>query len=199
MALTTNYSWDKPVPGGDVGAWGTKLNTLFDAVDATVKLRQTEAATAQTAADLAKTENLTFPPIAGGDGIGTLPAASYQQTPPHGKTLFASGASDVDLLLPIRGLAVGMRITGFTSFGQLATGVNSPTVALISYSKAAGLTVISAGHALAAGLAQRTTSGLTHDVVADTLYFFRVRMSGAGSPTGTDEIQWVQPVVIRFP
>jgi len=33
MALTTNYGWTKPDVGGSTGAWGSILNTLFDAVD----------------------------------------------------------------------------------------------------------------------------------------------------------------------
>lgn len=37
MALTTNFGWDKPTVGGDSGAWGTKLNTLADDVDADLK------------------------------------------------------------------------------------------------------------------------------------------------------------------
>lgn len=34
MAVTTNYGWTIPTVGGDSGAWGTILNTLFNAIDA---------------------------------------------------------------------------------------------------------------------------------------------------------------------
>lgn len=37
MATTTNYGWTKPTVGGDNGAWGTILNSLFDAVDSALK------------------------------------------------------------------------------------------------------------------------------------------------------------------
>lgn len=37
MAVTANYGWTKPTPGGDNSVWGGILNTLFDAVDSTVK------------------------------------------------------------------------------------------------------------------------------------------------------------------
>jgi len=33
MATTTNYGWTKPDVNGSTGAWGSILNTLFDAVD----------------------------------------------------------------------------------------------------------------------------------------------------------------------
>jgi hypothetical protein len=35
---TTNYGWVTPVVGGSNNAWGTILNALFDAVDASVKV-----------------------------------------------------------------------------------------------------------------------------------------------------------------
>lgn len=37
MATTPNYGWEIPTVGGDSGAWGTKLNTLFNAADAALK------------------------------------------------------------------------------------------------------------------------------------------------------------------
>lgn len=37
MAVTTNYGWTKPTVGGDNSVWGGILNTLFDAVDSSLK------------------------------------------------------------------------------------------------------------------------------------------------------------------
>jgi hypothetical protein len=43
MANTLNYGWTKPTVGGDTNAWGTELNTLFDAADASLKTINNEA------------------------------------------------------------------------------------------------------------------------------------------------------------
>ena len=43
MADTVNFSWTKPTVGGDSGAWGTILNTLFDDQDTDVDLIKTTA------------------------------------------------------------------------------------------------------------------------------------------------------------
>lgn len=40
MADTANYGWTKATVGGDSGSWGTKLNTLFDDIDADLKAVQ---------------------------------------------------------------------------------------------------------------------------------------------------------------
>lgn len=37
MALTTNYSYDKPTVNGSDGTWGTSLNSNWDAIDADLK------------------------------------------------------------------------------------------------------------------------------------------------------------------
>lgn len=34
---TTNFGWDVPTVGGDSGAWGTILNTLFNDIDTDLK------------------------------------------------------------------------------------------------------------------------------------------------------------------
>lgn len=49
---TTNFGWDVPTVGGSNNAWGTILNTAFDAVDADLKAVKTasDAATTNVAA-----------------------------------------------------------------------------------------------------------------------------------------------------
>lgn len=55
---TTNFSWDPPDVGGDVGNWGTVLNTLIDDIDDDLN-------TVKTTADAAL-------PVAGGTMTGVL-------------------------------------------------------------------------------------------------------------------------------
>lgn len=43
MSDTTNFGWTKATVGGDSGAWGTVLNTLFDDIDTDLKTVQNEA------------------------------------------------------------------------------------------------------------------------------------------------------------
>lgn len=40
---TTNYGWNPPDVGGNVGAWGAVLNTLIDAIDTDLKAVEDEA------------------------------------------------------------------------------------------------------------------------------------------------------------
>lgn len=58
MADTTNYGWTKPTVGGDTGAWGGILNTLFDDADGDLKAVDDVAAAAL--------------PVAGGTMTGPL-------------------------------------------------------------------------------------------------------------------------------
>ncbi len=46
MATTTNYSWTKPTVLGDLGAWGTELNTTLDGIDTQMKTTDNKAAAA---------------------------------------------------------------------------------------------------------------------------------------------------------
>lgn len=54
MAVTDNYSWQKPTVGGDSGTWGTTLNTDLDAIDSDLKDVSDAADAAQTDADAAQ-------------------------------------------------------------------------------------------------------------------------------------------------
>lgn len=46
MADTAHYGWTKPTVAGSTGAWGTILNTLFDAVDSALYAVDTVASAA---------------------------------------------------------------------------------------------------------------------------------------------------------
>lgn len=191
MAVTTNYSWAKPTPDGSSGTWDTILNTAIDDIDVDVKAAETKA-------DVALAENLSFPLLS----AGIWAAVSRDTTldtflrDPAGIT-YTSGSTGQthDLYIPITGLKPGMRITGFKSRGVAPTGTTL-VVSLSYYNTSSVATVVSAGHSHSVADTTLTLSGLTHDVVADRGYFFKAviaRVSGSNAPT----VHWVQPVVSR--
>jgi len=65
MALTTNFSWDKPDVGGEQGAWGGILNLLIDAIDTELNTTNTNVTAATATADAAL-------PVAAGVMTGRL-------------------------------------------------------------------------------------------------------------------------------
>lgn len=102
MADTSNFLWSKPTVGGDGGAWGTKLNTLFDAID-------TDLNTVKTTADAAL-------PKAGGTMTGRVKQFTESYTTVSlGSSL--SGATAVDLSLGnfFYGTATGNITLSFTN------------------------------------------------------------------------------------
>jgi hypothetical protein len=78
---TTNFGWTPPVVLGDTGAWATKLNAVFDAIDAALKSVQNTASAA-----LAK---------AGGAMTGRLDAKTATMSRVDLGAI--SGAQDLDL------------------------------------------------------------------------------------------------------
>lgn len=203
MALTTNYSWDKPTVGGDVGAWGTKLNTLFDGVDTQVKNRQTEAAAALAAAGVADAKAV----VADGKAVvaeaETLAMANRfrkgAEAVVHGgcfasgavNTLFpsssgtlgflasgASGAAAFAAVWHLPELVIGMRITAF----QTRTLISGGGDWTITYSltrrddTTQGNVSVLASHVIStAGSDQTgTSSGLSIDVAAGKVYSIEV-------------------------
>jgi len=66
MAITQYYEWIKPTVGGDPGAWGAILNTLFDGVDSDLN-------DVEVVADAAL-------PVAGGTMTGNLKLLTQEHT-----------------------------------------------------------------------------------------------------------------------
>jgi hypothetical protein len=144
-------------------------------------------------ADDALAENLDFPLYclpqvavfqgAVADDIGTRSITGIQLNDP----------GSVGYSVPITGLKVGMRITGFKSRAQAPAGT-TVTVEL-DYNDSAGGNVAVGSHSHGAAMAIVTKSGLSHDVVANRQYFFIVLMDRGVS--GVPIAQWVQPIVER--
>lgn len=65
MADTANYGWTKPTVGGDGGAWGGILNTLFDDIDADLNTLAATVSSVSTVASAAL-------PKAGGEMTGEI-------------------------------------------------------------------------------------------------------------------------------
>lgn len=201
MATTTNYGWDKPTNLGDVGAWGTKLNTLFDDADADVKAVEVKA-------DKALAENLSLPlqlPLgfanaqANSDSFTILGAASNGLT--CGRT--TSGADSGTWIIPIYGLKTGTRITGFTVRYNGNGGTITTTAALIK--RAAGTwnattlgTTADMNDSNVGGATQSASVGsLTDDVSDGNAYYIQIVFS-RGSGTGATVIFGVEVDVIRL-
>lgn len=203
MAVTLNYSWVKPTVSGDVGAWGTILNTLCDAVDADLKLRQTAAATAQTAADLAKAETLARvnAPIIGSAGqVDHLASTNFTMDLERNELTLripttAPASMSAIAMFPIHGLVPGMRITGLKSRGIAPTNTFL-SVGLFYQDSGGAANTISGGGSHGTSEGTVVTSGLAEDVVADRAYYFKASFSRTAG-AGQAYLQFVQPVVIR--
>lgn len=152
---TTYFAWDKPVVGGDTGAWGTILNTLHDAVDADMRVHAGRLG-----------EQLMIPAAYGGGATWVISGGYALHSELNVNTFH----------LPIsERLRVGQRITAFSSYGWTSSVDKTATVALVYVSTAGVETVVSAGHSLPVGaIGETTTAGLTHDVAADRAYFIKV-------------------------
>ena len=70
---TTNFGWDVPDVGGDNGAWGGVLNTVFDNIDTELNTTNTNVTTVTTTANAAL-------PVAGGTMTGELDILTAKNT-----------------------------------------------------------------------------------------------------------------------
>lgn len=72
MTITTNYGWLKPTVGGDIGSWGTEVNTTLDSIDSQMKTTDNGQVAAAAAAAAAQTTANAALPKAGGTMTGML-------------------------------------------------------------------------------------------------------------------------------
>lgn len=190
MATTANYGWTKPTVLGDVGAWGTIANTLFDAVDTQVKNRQNEAAQAQTDANIAKAE-LIAPPM-------FHPLYSYFGTPSVNWSLGTNGAiggsgSGVqqDALTVILNpyLKVGQKIVTFNARGSSNLAACVGTATLYTFDDQFPSNQVNLGSVNFVTTGTDTTvspANFNHVVVANKQYILVIsynRSSGSGTLT----------------
>ncbi len=173
------------------------LNTALDAIDTNLKAVEVKT-------DKAFVENLVFPILSAGIyavKIGDDPvnvnstSATFFRTPDGIAILSGTGVQSHALMMPIAGLAPGMRITGFKSRGQ-APSNTIVSVGLRYRDNIGGEFSVGSTNAHGTSLATLSSNVFAHDVVADRQYYFYLSMSRS---SGTNEpfIGWAQPTVTR--
>lgn len=207
MATTANYGWTKPTVLGDVGAWGTIANTLFDAVDTEVKARQTQAAAAQTDATTALVdilETANAPIDVSSCSVLLSPsawaAAAAGQTDGSLNLLGSGAAGPIFAVVSIPQMPVGLRITAINSRIRADDANCSVIVKLCKRAFTAGGPTIIAQHTVTntgAGVRVTTTTGsLTEDIVANTVYYWHVTFQRT-SGTGVTSLESLQLTITR--
>jgi hypothetical protein len=184
MPTTANYEWTTPVEGGSTGVWDTILNAAFDDIDE-------DLFAVDERVDVLETFVLSsglF--ISGYDGIP--PFISGVAKWDNGVEYANLNVLNSPYRVPLRNLRAGMRITGFESDGAV-TGSRTATVALYRV-HGAGATEVSSGHAIGG-----STTGLTHDVLANNQYFLYVIPAGGSLVSDTTALNWVKVTVIETP
>lgn len=172
-----------PTEGGDTGVWDTILNTLFQDIDDQVFANEGRI-------DDLEALFLAEHYVHGYDSI--VPFVSGVAQWDNAVEYASINVLNLPLRIPLRALRPGMRITAFESSGAVA-GSRTATVSLYRLNNA-GATLVSAGHALGG-----TTSGLTHDVLADNQYFLLVTPSGGSLISDTTAVNGVSVTVIATP
>lgn len=174
-----------PTEGGDTGVWDTILNAMFQEIDTDVFALDARVDALEgyaLASDIFISGFDSIAPVVSGVAAWDSGGVEYANLNPL----------NLPLRIPLRHLRVGMRITGFQSNGAVA-GARSATVALYRLHDA-GATLVNAGHALGS-----STTGLTHDVLADNQYFLLVTPSGGSAVSDTTAVDWVKVTVIDTP
>ncbi len=182
MPVTTNYGWTMPTEGGDSGTWDTILNTMFQAIDTTVKSVENKTDQQYGVAYI--------PGNAGADGLNFFSSSN-----PEGAAIHMGGGLVTPLVIPIR-VRPGHRITGWAVRGKDA---NLLSVARLGYRDNAGGAFVQVGTDKTLASASHTTyseSGLTHDVLADRIFYIKVTPSVGASALAVD---WVSVTTIDTP
>ena len=96
--------------------------------------------------------------------------------------------------IPLPHLRTAQRVTAFTSYGSAACGDAAATVSLYYIDDTANPIQVGASHNLPASPGAVTTSGLTHDVLANKGYCIEVVPTGSA---GTLQLFYVQLTVTR--
>lgn len=185
MPATTNYGWTEPTPGGSTDVWGTELNAMHQEIDDTVKSIDDRVVALEAATPGGGGSDSEQPLLLATSGAGRLWTADI------GVMEATASASPGSLIIPLPHLRTGQQITGFSSFG--ISNSSTAVVQLYRMDAAGQVALISAGHFLPAGAyGLTTTSGLTHDVLADNAYFLAVTVN---SGTGVVSMKYVVPTV----
>lgn len=195
MANTVNYGWAKPTVGGDTGAWGTILNAALDDIDTDLDAVSDAAVAAQAEVDALATEVRSQPLI---KPVGI--SYNWQVAWDGNRHLarFHQGISPlIPLDIPLPHLRVGQRITGFSSRAYRENAAEA-TVSLIRES-GGSVTVVSSGHTIDGTESTRSTTGLTHDVLADNAYCIRITPTVMSDPLDYVFVAWVQAAVTATP
>lgn len=169
MATTTHFGWTKPTVGGDNGAWGGILNTVLDDIDADLDTERDRLTLLDDEVRLAQQRMAWAAPSGNAYWV---PLFNGGDSLPGITTTVGLNPSLVPLYIPLP-VKEGERITEFKTWGEVQGG-DSGDASLVRVDSTGAFTVISAGHAITGGLGFDTTSGLTHDVLADNFYAVKI-------------------------
>lgn len=184
MPATTNYGWELPTPGGSTDVWGTENNATHQSIDDTVKSIDDRLAAVEVPGTGTTASEQPLILANTGAGRGWVADVGVMEA-----TLSASPGS---LTIALPHLRTGQQITGFSSFAIANSGAVA-TVTLFRMDAAGQVAIIGNWHNIPSGAyTLTTTTGLTHDVLADNAYFIVIGPSGS---VGTLSVKYVVPIV----